>query len=312
MKKNDFKNPLIQSGAVLIFVFLLISIVAGSGSQGVWGSIGALFSGLVSGIIFLIALIVAIIVSIAVIIGLFIAAVSIYSVDKGREMGGQLIAAINALFQKMTGSGRTVARMSVSTTDASPSSPGRSTDTEADLYAERLTSLDVKLSRLDTKLSELAKASASQEEAIAQLRQQIEGIADSDSIDTKFADVTVSHQALETRIEALAAELVSGADARKQVENRLTGEVEKIQEELKALHEKTSIPDTVSGILSYIDLPEDRDLVTEKAMEAVSRGMTYSQIDDFFKTSLKPEVYGELASHPRLTKDFLRSIKKKF
>ena len=41
MNKNDFKNPLIQSGAILLLVFLLISIVAGSGSQGLWGSIGA-------------------------------------------------------------------------------------------------------------------------------------------------------------------------------------------------------------------------------------------------------------------------------
>ncbi len=312
MKKNDFKNPLIQSGAVLLFVFLLISIVAGSGSQGMWGSLGALFSGLVSGIIFLIALIVAILVSIAVIIGLFIAAVSIYSVDKGKEMGRQLISGINALFQNMTGSRRFPARMSVSSTDASPSSPGQPADTEAEVYAQRFTSLDVKLNRLDAKLSELAQACAGQDEAIDQLRQQFAGIADSESIEAKFADVTVSHQALESRIEELAAKLTSGADARKQIEDRLTVEISKIQGELKVLHEKTTIPETVSGILAYIDLPEDRDLVTEKAMEAVSRGMTYSQIDDFFKASLKPEVYGELASHPRLTKDFLRSIKKKF
>ena len=56
----------------------------------------------------------------------------------------------------------------------------------------------------------------------------------------------------------------------------------------------------------------DRDKITDKAKEAIARGMTYAQIDDFFKASLSPEVYQELAAHPRLTKDFLRSIKKKF
>ena len=66
MNKNDFKNPLIQSGIVLLVVFLLIAFVAGSGSQGIGGSIGALFSGIFSTVIFIIALTVAIIVSILI------------------------------------------------------------------------------------------------------------------------------------------------------------------------------------------------------------------------------------------------------
>ena len=56
MNKKDFKNPLIQSGAILLLVFLLISIVAGSGSQGVLSSIGALISGIFSTVIFIIGL----------------------------------------------------------------------------------------------------------------------------------------------------------------------------------------------------------------------------------------------------------------
>jgi len=40
--------------------------------------------------------------------------------------------------------------------------------------------------------------------------------------------------------------------------------------------------------------------------------MTYTQIDEFFKASFAPDIYQELAAHPRLTKDFLRTIKKKF
>lgn len=312
MNKNDFKNPLIQSGAVLLFVFLLISIVAASGSQGVWGSIGALFSGLISGIIFLIALFLAIIVSIALIIGLFIAAVSIYSVDKGKEMWGQFTNSIGVLFQKITGSGKSIAFTSSPATETSASASGQSTQAEPDVNAERFVSLEAKLSSLVEKLSDLKQLSAHQAETIDQLKQQIADIANSDSFDAKFADMTVSHQTLETRIEEISGELVSGEGARQQFEKQFTDEIGSIQEELKALHEKTSVPEAISGVLSYIDLPEDRDLVTDKAKEAISRGMTYSQIDEFFKDSLKPEVYEELASHPRLTKDFLRSIKKKF
>ena len=68
----------------------------------------------------------------------------------------------------------------------------------------------------------------------------------------------------------------------------------------------------VSGILSYIDAQEDRETLTEKAEEAVSRGMTYAQTDEFFKKSLPAKVHKTLSDHPRLTKDFIRSIKKKF
>lgn len=68
----------------------------------------------------------------------------------------------------------------------------------------------------------------------------------------------------------------------------------------------------VSGILAYIDTQEERDILTEKAEEAVSRGMTYSQTDEFFKKNLPANVHKALSEHPRLTKDFIRSIKKKF
>lgn len=308
MNKNDFKNPLIQSGAVLLFVFLLISIVASSGSQGVWGSIGALFSGLISGFIFLLALCFAIIFSIFVIVVLFIAAVSIYSVDKGKEMWGSFINSLGALFHNITASNKTISRISAAAADAS----GKSGQVLSDGDAKQLASLDVKLGDFDAKLNELVKTSAIQADAIDQLKQQIADIANSDSFDEKFADMTISHQALESRLEEISSELNSGIDARQQFENQFTDEIGSIQEELKALHEKTSVPDMIAGVLSYIDSKEDRDLVTEKAQEAISRGMTYSQIDEFFKESLKPEIYEELASHPRLTKDFLRSIKKKF
>lgn len=308
MNKNDFKNPLIQSGAVLLFVFLLISIVTTSGSQGVWGSIGALFSGLISGFIFLIALCFAIIFSIFVIVLIFIAAVSIYSVDKGKEMWRAFVNSIGALFHNITVSNKTIARISAPAVEGSK----KSVQVLSEADAKRLASIDAKLGGFDIKLKELAQTSAIQADAIDQLKQQLADIANSDSFDEKFADMTISHQSLESRLEEISSGLSSGIDARQKFENKFTDEIGSIQEELKTLHEKTSVPDMISGVLSYIDSQDDRDLVTEKAQEAISRGMTYSQIDEFFKDSLKPEVYEELASHPRLTKDFLRSIKKKF
>lgn len=311
MNKNDFKNPLIQSGAILLFVFLLISVVAGSGSQGVWGSIGALFSGLISGFVFIIALCFSIVFSIFVIVLLFIAAVSIYSVDKGKEMWTGFTNSVGTLFQNFTGSNKTIARLSTFSSKGSEQ-PSQQVQVLTDDFEDKLASLDAKLDSFDSQLVELAQSSANQAEEITQLKQQLSVMSDSASVDEKFADMTVAHQALENSFEEMGGKITAGVEAQQQLEKRLVDEIGSIQEELKSLHEKTSVPETISGILSYIDLPEDRDLVTEKAKEAISRGMTYSQIDEFFKSSLKPEVYEELASHPRLTKDFLRSIKKKF
>src|SRR5210317_227650 len=103
MNKKDFKNPLIQSGAILLLVFLLISIVAGSGSQGVLSSIGALISGIFSTVIFIIGLGIALVVSIAVLVGVYLAAVYFYSADKGRNLVDQLKAALFSLYSKVKG-----------------------------------------------------------------------------------------------------------------------------------------------------------------------------------------------------------------
>jgi len=305
MNKNDFKNPLIQSGALLLFVFLLISIVAGSDSQGVGGSIGALFSALVSGIVFLIALVLAIVVSIAVIIGLFIAAVSIYSVDRAKEMWGGVADGTGSQIQALIGSGKAL-------TQGPAAKFSTATGQGTAAGAEKVASLEAEIAALTTKISELSELSSDQADTIELLKEQAADSSDRKAIEEKIAEVTAGQQTLETRIEEVAATLVSESESRQKFETQFSEEMDSLSDDIKELHEKTTLPDTVTGVLSYIDLAEDRDLVTEKAKEAISRGMTYSQVDEFFKSTLKPEVYEELASHPRLTKDFLRSIKKQF
>ena len=102
MKRNDLRNPLIKSGAVLVFVILLISAVANSEGHGIIGGISTLISGLFSAVVFIIGLCFAIIISIAIIIGLFIAAVSIYSVDKARSLFDQVMASLRTLYDKFS------------------------------------------------------------------------------------------------------------------------------------------------------------------------------------------------------------------
>ena len=323
MNKNDFKNPLIQSGAVLLLVFLLISIVAGSGSQGLWGSIGALISGLFSAILFVIALCIAIVFSIAVIIGIYVAAVYIYSSEKGRDLLEQLKGYIVALYGKARGinikyklpSAKPVKSESESAHVAEPSSPAAPQPTRHSLRGSssaQVSALESKIEAINSMLTDLTHYTSTNAEKIAALHQQVDQSSSDSDLEGQLATIAETHERMSGELQELSGRVEASSGALQQLERQFGAELEGIKQELAALHDKTSVPEVVSGILSYIDAPEDRDKITEKAKEAISRGMTYSQVDEFFKASLSAEVYQELAAHPRLTKDFLRSIKKKF
>ncbi len=328
MNKKDFKNPLIQSGAILLLVFLLISIVAGSGSQGVLSSIGALISGIFSTVIFIIGLGIAIVVSIAVLVGVYLAAVYFYSADKGRNLVDQLKAALCSLYNKVKGTqlkarftapktsesepeakAAAAARQSV---EPAPLKQSSATQAAAEPPAYNWTILESKIDSLDSRLSELAQSSSANSEWISSLQKRLDELSVDAAGEEKLAAVEETHQKLSEQLQAIGTEVEASSANIQKLEQQFGEDLNGLKEELAALHDKTSVPEVISGILSYIDSAEDRDKITDKAKEAIARGMTYAQIDDFFKASLSPEVYQELAAHPRLTKDFLRSIKKKF
>jgi chaperonin cofactor prefoldin len=322
MNKNDFKNPLIQSGAVLLLVFLLISIVAGSGSQGLLGSIGALISGLFSAILFVVALCIAIAFSIAVIIGIYVAAVSIYSTDKGRDLLEQLKYLLSALYAKVRGTAikykaaspkpAVPETESAQAAEASPAAQQPPRKISSGTAPTELSALEAKVDTINSMLSDLTHYTSTNAEKIAALQGQMAASTHSGSPEGRLATAEQADGTISVELQELRERVETSSSALQQLEQQFSRELEGIKQELAALHDKTSVPEVVSGILSYIDAPEDRDLITEKAKEAIARGMTYSQIDEFFKASLSEEVYQELAAHPRLTKDFLRSIKKKF
>ena len=90
MNRNDFRNPLIQSGILLLIVFIAISIVVSSPAEGFFGNIFALITGLFKGVMFIIALGIGLVFSIAVLIGIFIGAIAIDSTDNAKTMFEQV------------------------------------------------------------------------------------------------------------------------------------------------------------------------------------------------------------------------------
>ncbi len=312
MNKKDFRNPLIQSGAVLLFVFLLISIVANAGTNSIIGSISALFSGLISGILFLFALCVAIIISIAVIIGLFIAAVSIHSVDKARDMYSGLKSSLCSFYGKCSAARSHAHTDRENLHSGNIQCPGSAPGFDV---SELLQKLQNRLARLEKALMDIQTVQAGSETQLSSLHEDIKDIKDdnsSDSLTRQFSSLAEAQQTLHQKITNLSSRLDTNTDQIASLDKRISKDQDRIQAELEKLRQKTSVPDVITGILSYIDVPEDREKIAKKAEEAVSRGMTYTQIDAFFKSSLAPKVYTVLSEHPRLTKDFLRSVKKKF
>jgi hypothetical protein len=308
MNKNDFRNPLIQSGAVLLFVFLLISIVANSGPNGMLGSISALFSGLISAILFLIALFIAIIISVAILIGLFIAALSINSVDKARDMFHGLMDSLRSLYSKYI-SGR-VSRLT-HTIAQSANSGSTGTRTAGVIDSAAFKEVQARLTKTENTLADLQNAKSSTDEQLVTLHDTVTTLQES-SLADQYESLEQASQDLAEKVAHISTTITAGSTQLRDLENKMSDDRLTVLEEIAQLQKKTSVPAVVTGILSYIDLPEDRDLISEKAEEAVARGMTYAQIDAFFKSTLKPEVHKVLSEHPRLTKDFLRSVKKKF
>jgi len=308
MNKNDFRNPLIQSGAVLILFFLLISIVAYSGPNGMLGSISALFSGLISAIVFLIGLFFAIIISVAILIGLFIAALSINSVDKARDMFKGIMDSLRSFYSKYIGG-----RISKSAPALAQSANGTSSAVPdaGTIDSAALKELLARLTKLEQTLGDIQKTQNSSDEQLVSLQKSVTTLQDN-SLTEQYESLEQAGQDLAAKVDSLSVTITAGSTQLSDLENKIVDDRATILAEIAQLQKKISVPEVVTGILSYIDLPEDRELVSEKAKEAVSRGMTYAQIDAFFKSSLTAAVHRVLSEHPRLTKDFLRSVKKKF
>ena len=312
MNRNDFRNPLIQSGIVLLVVFLLIAIVANAGPSGMIGSIAALVTGIFKAILFVIALLIGILVSIAILIGIYIAAVSFGSSERGSEVFNQVKDSVKSFYAKLTGSVATkrAERAERKQAAAAQSSPAAAPAAAA-VQNDEVKELWKNLNSLRVSLQELQTAQSTLSEELAAIKQGAHS-HDEDTGTEQLDALADAQQSLSENLTDLANQVASDTGRLSDLENSYSNTCEKLKEEIAELHKKTSVPETVSGILSYIDTTEDRDLITEKAEEAISRGMTYNQTDEFFKASLDTEVYKVLADHPRLTKDFLRSIKKKF
>ena len=307
MNRNDFRNPLIQSGILLLCAFILISIVVNSPANGFFSGIAAIFIAIIKGVLFIFGLSIALVLSIAVLVGIYLAATYFYSSDKAGVL-------LNQLKEKSTSFYSKVSKCKIKRVQDDKVSE----NAQPDQVAQPETTTKVSESPLlDNRITAV-------EQQIDQLRTSIKknhGFISSIQLDfEKFKKdrpkVPVDHESkTENSNGALDnySETINTITRRlEKNEQQIDVALQSLKKEITELREKTVVPEMVSGILSYIDTPADREKLTKKVEEAVSRGMTYSQADELFKKSLPAKIFKILAEHPRLTKDFIRSVKKKF
>jgi hypothetical protein len=86
MKKDQFRTPLFQSGAVLIAAIFLFSLVPSSGASHAVGAVSSIFWGIIYAIVFPIALVLALVFSLAVLTAIVLGTVALYSPTQASEM----------------------------------------------------------------------------------------------------------------------------------------------------------------------------------------------------------------------------------
>jgi len=305
MKKNEFRTPLIQSGALLVVIVFIISLMPSGDGMGVGTVLGALISGIFKLFLFIIALALALIVSIAALIGIFLAAIAIQSPEKASAIYAATKSRILALLQQsLTCSNATTATGAVR---VEPVDTGISQE-EYDQMKERISSLQKANQQLQTDVTSLHSKNTQLQDDIHGLTRMVDDLKES-----------------ETKVKVLIEEL--SAKVKEDPDTELKSQIQKLEEmigstnlslndlagRLEALEVNASVSasDTQSGgIFSYIEGEDQRATFIGKVQEGVEKELTYAQFEEFLTENLPAELDKIIKDHPSLTKDYIRSMRK--
>lgn len=342
MKNSEIKKPLVQSGAVLLSVFLLIGFVAGSNAQSFFGGIASIFKGVFFSILFAVALALGLVVSVAVLIAIFLGAVFLYSPETSKNIFTNLKSKLAELYCELRSCNTKETISESGFSDEADISP------EVSLDPRPVESAAIPSSELNTLKSEITTDIATQSKQIQELSDAHSAAVDSiNSLRNSFADLPLSE--LSEKTTTLESDQVSLSDNLSEVkeklsavENMLTNHQELLQkngESLSAAEKKlgdvetklseiqlqadsksepTEQAEPISDkegdefrIFTYFEKEEDKQQVKDTVQKAISDDLTYSEIDEYLSTHLPTEIDEVLKGHPSLTKDYIRECRKK-
>lgn len=300
MKNNEFRTPLIQSGALLVAIVFIISLIPSGDALSVGSVIGAFFSGIFRVFLFVLALSLAVVISIAVLVGIFIAAVALQSPEKAAEIYAETKIRLSSLLQDA------LASRSISTESA-----------DTGISQEEYDQMKTEISSLQNTNLQLHENVSSLHTKNAQLQDDIYGL-------TRMVDELKES---ETKINDLISEL--SAKFKEEPDTELKDQIQKLEEmfnetnenivdlagRLESLEEAATEPSSepqigIGGIFSYIEKEDDQVLFSNKVEEGIAKDLTYAQFDEFLTESLPAELDLIIKDHPSLTKDYIRNKRK--
>lgn len=298
MKNNEFRTPLIQSGALLVAIVFIISLIPSGDGMSVGSVIGALFTGVFRIILFLLALSLAVVISITVLVGIFIAAVALQSPERAAEIYTGTKTRVSELIQDL------LACRSISTESADT---GISQE-EYDQMKSTVSSLQSTNVQLQIDISSLQSRNTQLQDDIHGLTRMVDDLKDSE---TKIKDLISQ---LSAKVEAEPdSDLKNQIQKLEEMVGKTTENLASLAGRIESLEESATQPATGAlsgGIFSYIVKDDDRALFISKIEEGTAKEMTYAQFDEFLTESLPAELDKILKEHPSLTKDYIRSMRK--
>ena len=150
--------------------------------------------------------------------------------------------------------------------------------------SEQNTVLKGQYDELSQAVVELQNSEKELSEVITSLKSKFDEVNDDTELREQIASLGDLHAQTNTSIDNIAERLTTLESALKQA--------------------------PTSGIFSYIKSEDDRQTFIEAVQEALSKEMTYSQIDKFLSEKLGTKLDKIIKDHPSLTKNYIRNLRR--
>ncbi|WP_136806887.1 hypothetical protein [Desulfosediminicola flagellatus] len=298
MKNNEFRTPLIQSGALLVAIVFIISLIPSGDGMSVGSFIGAFLGGIFKLFLFILALSIAVAISIVVLIGIFLVAVAIQSPEKASAIYAETKVRFSALLQQALGNN------SICTESATT---GISQE-EYDKMKAELTSLQNTNTKLRSDVSTLNDKNSQLQDDLHGLTKMVEELKESEKKTLELI-ASLSAKVKEEPDNQLKEQILKLEEINKQTSKDIID----LANRLESLEEAATEPPAESqtaGIFSYITAEDDQAVFINKVNEGVNKELTYAQFDKFLTEELSEDLDQILKDHPSLTKDYIRTMRK--
>jgi len=308
MGTNQFRKPLTQSALILCAVIILFTLISSSGSEGSGSTILSFFSGVGNLLVLVIGLLIALPLSIGILIAIFLGAVSLHSRENAAQMYSDLKTNITSILRPYTD--RWLCCKNDSTTSISQE--------EYSQMEQEIAQLNESNVDLQTKIKELKTGNVAVNDNLAEVAEQNTVLKEQyDDLSQAVVELQNSEKELSEIITSLKTKFDENKDSELKEQIASLGllhtqtntSIDDIAERLTTLELSMKQAPT-SGIFSYIKNENDQKAFIDAVREALSREMTYSQIDEFLSNKLGTKLDKIVKDHPSLTKNYIRNLRR--